>query len=315
MMIKKIFQFVMALFALAIVAVLVMAIGGVVALVAPPEQHLAKNSIVAIDLSGIIMDSHEFIETLTKYRKDDKVKGFLITINSPGGVVGPSQEMFEEIKRTSKEFKKPVYAYCSGLAASGAYYAAVGADRIFTTPGCMMGSIGVIMDLVNLSELYKWAKVQRYSINTGQYKDAGAEYKPLTPQQHELFQNLLFQVLGQFKRAVAEGRKMKMEFLDQYADGRVFTGEDAVAKGFADEIGTFEDAKRALGEKVGLGKDVEVFKAKKRKGIYAFLDDGGPDSLFDSILKRGGVDAAMKQLLQPELRGQPLFILPGAAGL
>src|SRR5262249_45782785 len=155
------------------------------------------------------------------------------------------------------------------LAASGAYYAAVGADKIFTTPGCTLGSIGVIMELVNLEKLYEWAKVQRYAITTGPYKDAGAEYKALTPDQRSLFQKLLNDVLAQFKKAVSEGRKMKMEELDKWADGRVFTGEDAVAKGFADQLGTFEDAKRALGELVGLGKEPEVFHPKKRKGLYA----------------------------------------------
>ena len=156
----------------------------------------------------------------------------------------------------------------------GAYYAAVGADKIFTTPGCTMGSIGVIMELVNLEKLYDWAKVQRYALTTGPYKDAGAEYKPLTSDQRELFQALLMDVLSQFKKAVSEGRNMKMEELDKYADGRVFTGQDAVKKGFADQVGTFEDAKRALGELVGLGKDPEIFHPHKRKGLYAMFEDG-----------------------------------------
>ncbi len=182
-----------------------MTVGGIVSLFNPPEQHVSKNSILALDLSGIILDSRDFVETLTKYRKDDHIKGILITINSPGGVVGPSQEIFTEIRRTAKEFKKPVYAYCSALAASGAYYSAVGADKIYTTPGCTMGSIGVIMDLVNLEKLYAWAKIERYALTTGPYKDAGAEYKPLTPEQRVLFQDLLMDVLGQFEKSRFRG--------------------------------------------------------------------------------------------------------------
>lgn len=304
-MIKKAFQLIVTLFGLMAIGLTVMAMLGILSIMNPPESKLTKNSIMAMDLSGIILDSHEFIDTLTKYRKDDKVKGILITINSPGGVVGPSQEMYEEIKRTSKEFKKPVYVYCSAVAASGAYYAAVAADKIYTTPGCTMGSIGVIMDLVNLKKLYEWAKIERYSINTGQFKDAGAEYKPLTDPQRKLFQELLFEVLGQFKGAVAEGRHMKMEELDKYADGRVFTGEGAVKLGFADKVGTFEDARQALGEAVGLGKDPEVFKPRKKKGIYAYLDDGAEES-------ESQIGQVVKQVLHPELRGKPLFILPGA---
>jgi len=304
-MIKKAFQIIVTLFGVIAIGLTVMAMLGILEIMNPPETKLSKNSIMAMDLSGIIMDSHEFIDTLSKYRKDDKVKGILITINSPGGVVGPSQEMFEEIKRTSKEFKKPVYVYCSAVAASGAYYAAVAADKIYTTPGCTMGSIGVIMDLLNLKKLYDWAKIERYSINTGQFKDAGAEYKPLTDNQRKLFQDLLFEVLGQFKRAVSEGRHMKMEELDKYADGRVFTGEGAVKLGFADKVGTWEDARQALGEAVGLGKDPEVFKPRKKKGIYAYLDDGTEDS-------QSQIGQVVKQVLHPELRAKPLFILPGA---
>lgn len=305
-MIKKAFQIVVTVFGVIAIALTVMVMSGFLTIMYPPESKLTKNSILAMDLSGIILDSHEFIETLAKYRKDDRIKGVLITINSPGGVVGPSQEMFEEIKRTSQEFKKPVYVYCGTLAASGAYYAAVGADKIFVTPGCTMGSIGVIMDLVNLKKLYEWAHIERYSINTGAFKDAGAEYKPLTPEQHKYFQDLLFEVLGQFKKAVSEGRHMKMEELDKYADGRVFTGEGAVKLGLADKVGTWEDARRALGEAVGLGKDPEVFKPKKKKGIYAFLDDGADSE------SKSSVGQLVKQVLHPELRGQPLFILPGA---
>jgi protease-4 len=307
-MIKKAFQIVVTVFGVVAIILTVMVMTGIMSVMYPPESKLSKNSILAMDLTGIIMDSHEFLETLAKYRKDDHIKAVLITINSPGGIVGPSQELFEEIKRTSQEFKKPVYVYCPTLDASGAYYASVGADKIYATPGCTMGSIGVIMDLVNLKKLYEWAKVERYSINTGMFKDAGAEYKPLSPEQHKYFQDLLFEVLGQFKKAVSEGRHMKMEELDKYADGRVFTGEGAVKMGFADKIGTWEDARRDLGEAVGLGKDPEIFKPRKKKGIYAYLDDGA-ESESES---KSQISQLVQQVLHTELRGKPLFILPGA---
>jgi protease IV len=303
---KTIFKILMAVFALMIVGSIAMAVTGLAALISPPETKLSKKSIMVLELSGIIMDGREFIDTLVKYRKDDNVKGILIPINSPGGVVGPSQEIYMEIRRTITEFKKPVYAYCSGLCASGAYYSAVGADKIYTTPGSIMGSIGVIMDLVNLEKLYSWAKVERYAITTGPYKDAGAEYKPLTKDQRALFQDMLNKVLGQFKKAVSEGRKMEMAKLDGFADGRVWTGEDGVANGFADAVGDFEDAKRALGEAVGLGKDPELFKPKKRKGVMAYFDDAPEGSTFKG---------AIEQVLHADLRGKPLFVLPGAIGL
>jgi protease-4 len=252
------------------------------------------------------MDGKDFLEMLRKYRKEDRIKGVLIRINSPGGVVGPSQEMFEEIKRTREEFKKPVIAFCSAVTASGAYYAAVGADKIFTTPGCMIGSIGALMEFVNLEKLYDWAKVQRYAITTGKFKDAGAEYKPLTQEQHELFHDLLMDVLSQFKGAIIEGRKMKPEFLDKYADGRVFTGRQAVKLGFADQEGTWDDARKALGELTGLGPNPEVFKAKKKRGFMEYFEDAQSESRLEKMAK---------SFFKAELNGQPMFVLPGAVGL
>lgn len=280
-------------------------VGGVIALISGgPEEHVSKSSILALDLEGVITDGKDFLELLRKHRKDPHIKGVLIRINSPGGVVGPSQEIFDEIKRTREEFKKPVIAYCSAVAASGAYYSAVGADKIFTTPGCMMGSIGVIMEFMNLEKLYDWAKVHRYSITTGKFKDAGAEYKELTAEQRALFQDMLDDVLKQFKAAIIEGRKMKPEFLDQYADGRIFTGQQAVKLGFADQVGSWEDARKALGEMTGLGANPEVFKGKKQRGFMEFLEDAtGEESRITKW-----IDSRMGA----QLNARPLFLLPGA---
>ena len=207
---------------------------GLIAILRSPAENVEKPSILALDLDGIIVDTRDIVENLRKYRTQDRIKGVLLRINSPGGVVGPSQELWAELKRTREEFKKPVVAFCSAVAASGAYYAAVGADKIVTTPGCLIGSIGALMEFVNLAKLYDWAKIDRYAITTGIFKDAGADYQPLTSEQRALFQDLLNDVLAQFKAAIVEGRNMKPEVLDQYADGRVFTGSQAVKLGFAD---------------------------------------------------------------------------------
>lgn len=259
---------------------------------------------MALDLEGVITDGKEFLENLRKYRKDDKVKGFLIRIASPGGVVGPSQELNYEIKRTREEFKKPVIAYCASVAASGAYYAAVAADKIITTPGCMIGSIGALIEFVNLEKLYDWAKVQRYAITTGKFKDAGAEYKPLAPEARALFQDLLNDVLAQFKAAIVEGRKMKPEFLDGYADGRVFTGAQAVKLGFADEVGSWDDARKIIGKLTNLGDDPETFTVKKPRTLREIVSEASSASKLTNLVE---------QVAMPGLSGQPLFLLPGAA--
>lgn len=285
------------------VGIILASVGGMIAVFNPPEERIHQSSILALDLDGVITDGKDFLELLRKHRKDDRVKGVLIRINSPGGVVGPSQEIYDEIKRTREEFKKPVIAYCSAVAASGAYYAAAAADKIYTTPGCMMGSIGVLMEFVNLERLYDWAKIQRYALTTGKFKDAGAEYKPLTEEQRALFQDMLNDVLGQFKAAIVEGRKMKPEFLDQYADGRIFTGQQGVKLGFADQVGSWDDARKALGEMTGLGPDAEVFKAKKHRGFFEYLEEASTET---KLMK--WIDTRMGA----ELNARPLFILPGA---
>ncbi|MBX3023251.1 MAG: signal peptide peptidase SppA [Bdellovibrionales bacterium] len=299
---KRFFQFVFIAFGLFLLIGFLAGVGGIFAIFNPPEEKASKASIMALDLDGVILDGKDILELLRKHRKDTNVKGVLIRISSPGGVVGPSQELHDEIKRTREEFKKPVIAYCASVAASGAYYAAVAADKIYTTPGCMVGSIGALIEFVNLEKLYDWAKIQRYAVTTGKFKDAGAEYKPLTPEARALFQELLDDVLVQFKQAIVDGRKMKMEELDKYADGRVFTGAQAVKLGFADQVGSWDDARAALGEMAGLGKDPKVFKAKKARGFREFFEEASESKM----------GAVVERLTQMRLSGQPLFILPGA---
>jgi protease-4 len=136
--------------------------------------------------------------------------------------------------------------------ASGAYYSAVGADKIVVAPGAMVGSIGVIMEFANLEKLYDWAKISRFTINTGKYKDSGAEYRSMRDDEKELFQNMINEVWGQFKAAVAEGRNLKPEEVEPYADGRVFTGDFAVKNGFADEVGTVGRAYELAADLAGI---------------------------------------------------------------
>jgi protease-4 len=221
--------------------------------------------------------------------------------------VGPSQEIYSELKRVRQELKKPVIASCSGLAASGAYYAAVAADKIVANPGTLMGSIGVIMEFANLEKLYDWAKIRRYTITSGKFKDSGSEYRPMTDEEHKLFQSLISEVYEQFKGAVAESRtKVEKSVLDGYTDGRVFTGATAVKLGFADQLGTLEDAIRVAGEMGGLGKKPKVFRPQKKH-----------DSLMDFISE--DTKSQVTHLLAPvqrlQLTGQPLFMLPGTLGL
>lgn len=300
---KRVVQVLFVIILIIFIAGMLGVVGGIATMFTETEERIGKSSILAIDLDGVIIDGKDFLELLRKHRKDDRIKAVLIRINSPGGVVGPSQEIYDEIKRTREEFKKPVIAYCGAVAASGAYYAAVAADKIYTTPGCMIGSIGVLMEFVNLEKLYDWAKIQRYALTTGKFKDAGAEYKPLTPEQRELFQDLINDVLSQFKQAISDGRKLKPEVVDQYADGRVFTGSQAVKLGFADTVGSWDDARKELGKMAKLGDDPEVFRAKKHKGLFDFLEEASTESHMKKL---------SESLLHSQLNAKPLYLLPGA---
>ena len=302
---KRLAQILFFLVVVVFLGSLLIGVGGLIVAFRSSAERVEKPSILALDLDGTIVDTRDILESLRKYRTEDHIKGVLLRINSPGGVVGPSQELWAELKRTREEFKKPVVAFCSAVAASGAYYAAVGADKIVTTPGCLIGSIGALMEFVNLAQLYDWAKIDRYAITTGKFKDAGADYRPLTSEQRALFQDLLNDVLAQFKAAIVEGRNMKPEVLDQYADGRVFTGSQAVKLGFANSVGTWDDARRTLGQMTGLGDNPEVFKVKKRNKLLEFFEAS-------STSGTSNVSTALRDLFQTELSARPLLLLPGA---
>lgn len=268
------------------------------------EANITQKSILFLELDGVILDGKEFLDDLKKYAYDDDIKGVLIQINSPGGVVGPSQEIYTEIKRVRDELKKPVVVSCLGLAASGAYYAAVAANKIVTNPGALVGSIGVIMEFINLEKVYEWAKVKRYTIQTGTYKDSGAEYREMREDEKQLFQQMANEVLAQFKKTVADSRKLAPALVDKYSDGRVFTGATAVSLGFADSVGTLEDATRIVGQLSGLGVNPEIFSPKSKKPELL-------EKIFSISKQKLSSEEFIKEFAGIRLLGQPLFLMPG----
>jgi protease-4 len=201
----------------------------------PPKKVVRHQSILHMDLNGVIMNGKKFLKHLKDYKDEKHIKAILININSPGGAVGPSQEIFTELKRFRDEIKKPVVCVSTGVIASGAYYAAMACDKLVVAPGALLGSIGVIMEFANLEKLYEWGKVSRYSITSGKFKDSGAEYRAMRDDERALFQDMINEVYSQFKTAVVEGRRLKEELVSEYADGRVMTGAKAVKLGFADQ--------------------------------------------------------------------------------
>lgn len=282
----------------------------------------AKNSILHLEMNGVILNGKKFIKNLKKYKDDNKIKAIVININSPGGSVGPSQEIYHEIKRVRDELKKPVVCVTTGVMASGAYYSAVACDKIVVAPGALVGSIGVIMEFANLEKLYDWAKVTRYSITSGKFKDSGAEYRGMRDDEKALFQSMINEVYAQFKGTVMKERKLKEEVVTEYADGRVFTGSTAVKLGFADQEGFFDDAVKVAADMAKLGDNYEVFEVPKKK--MSIFDLGGKDSDDDmnsmaeyaDLLKSKSaaglnVESAMKYLLRAQYLNQPLYMMPG----
>ncbi|MGK5081846.1 signal peptide peptidase SppA [Bdellovibrionota bacterium FG-1] len=259
-------------------------ISGGIYLYHSPGQAKEKRSFLSggggqvgiIELNGVIMDSKKILKNLEHFADDDEIKAVVLRLNSPGGAVAPSQEIYEAVKA----YKKPLVVSMSSVAASGAYYIAMGAKRVYANPGTITGSIGVIMEFVNLQKLYEWAKVQRYSIKTGKFKDAGAEYREMTTEERELLQTMVNDVLLQFKKAVATGRKLSMEKVDAIADGRIFSGAQAKALNLVDELGTLDMAIADAARQAKItGKPHSVYPERRRSSrlLELLMDEGAHD--------------------------------------
>jgi protease-4 len=230
--------------------------------------------VAVIEMNGVIMDSKKILKSLKEASEDDDIKAVVLRLNTPGGAVAPSQEIYEGVKK----FPKPLVVSMGSVAASGGFYIAMGAKKIFANPGTLTGSIGVIMEFLNLKKLYDWAKVERYSIKTGKFKDAGAEYRELAPEEKAYFQDLVNNTLGQFKKAVSDGRHLPLEDVTAVADGRVFTGEQAKKLKLVDEIGTLDDAVAYIAKEAKIkGKPRIAYPTKKSKGIQEMLFGGDHD--------------------------------------
>lgn len=264
-----------------------------------------EKSILVLDLSGVIMDGKKFLNDLREYRDEDHIKGVLVKINSPGGVVGPSQEIYTELKRTHEVFKKPVVAVCGGLCASGGYYAALGANKVLSNPGALVGSIGVIMEFANLEGLYSWAKVRRYSLNTGKYKDTGSDYREMRADEKDYIETTLKEVLAQFKEAIVLARQLPAEQVDSVADGRIFTGAKAAELKLIDATGTYTDGLKLIGEMTGLGDEPETYEPPRRQSIMDLVQGGGDDEA-QSVVE------AARNALGADFLGRPLVLMPSA---
>jgi protease-4 len=219
--------------------------------------------VAVIPLSGLISDSEPVIENLKKYGKDDSVKAIVLRIDSPGGGVGPSQEIYEEVRKLKG--RKPVVTSMGALAASGGYYIACATGKVYANPGTMTGSIGVIMPFMNVKDLVEKIGVKGMTVKSGAYKDMGSPLRDMTPSERELLQAVVDNVHMQFVNAVAEGRNLKTEDVMKIADGRIFTGEQARALGLVDALGNLEDAVAEAGRMGKISGEPKVVTTPKKK--------------------------------------------------
>ncbi len=210
-----------------------------------------------LEIDGTIDDSRGVLSELKRFKEAPWVKAIVVRIDSPGGAVAPTQEIFDELQKTKKS--KPLIASMGGMATSGGYYIATACEKIVANPGTLTGSIGVIMQLNNVEELMKKIGVKGYNIKSGANKDIGSPFQPLSPEGREILQALVDNVHSQFVSAVAKGRGMNEAQVRKLADGRVYSGAQAKELGLVDQFGTLDDAIEFAAKRVGLEENPTVY--------------------------------------------------------
>ncbi|MEK6372366.1 MAG: signal peptide peptidase SppA [Acidobacteriota bacterium] len=232
----------------------------------------STQKIAIIPIEGEIFEARDTLELLHRYEDNATVKAIVMRINSPGGAIAPSQEIYEAVRNA----RKPVVASLDSVAASGGFYIAAGCDRIVANPGSITGSIGVILEWMNTKDLVAWAKMKPEVITSGALKAAGAPFLDLSDAERAYFQSIVDQLHSQFVRAVAAGRKGKITEAEvaKLADGRVFTGEQALSLKLVDEMGNLDDAVRAAAKLAGIsGTPGTIYPRKKKPGLFDLLSD------------------------------------------
>jgi len=257
--------------------------------------HLSGDMVGIIEVQGIIVDSSEFITQLHDFRDNDKIKAVVLRIDSPGGVVGPSQEMYEEIKKFTQ--KKKLVVSMGSLAASGGYYIAAPANLIVANPGTVTGSIGVIMKLSNIQGLLGKVGLNSFVLKSGKFKDSGSPIRPMTKADREILQGIIDSMHGQFVKAVAEGRKVPVEEIRKIADGRIFSGEQALHLKLVDRLGNLQDAVAEAGKLAGIKGEPElVYPPEKKKSLLEFIIEGTSDRIANKLKLESGISARYELL-------------------
>jgi len=242
-----------------------------------------RGDIAVVEVKGTIMESQPVNEKLEKYRKSSSIKAVVLRVDSPGGAVAPSQEIYTEVKKLAE--KKKVVVSMGTVAASGGYYISAPATKIVANPGTITGSIGVLMEHVEIEKLLDWAKVSAEILKSGKMKDAGSALRPMTPEEREYLQNILKTMHRQFQKAVADGRNIPLEEVEKLADGRVFTGQEALDLKLVDQIGNLQDAIDVAKNLAGIKGEPKILWPDKEKSVLQELLFGqGSDRLLQKAM-------------------------------
>jgi protease IV len=243
-----------------------------------------KDRIGVIPIEGAIMGSDTVVSQLVEFKKDRSIKAIILRVNSPGGGVAPSQEIYREILKTKE--KKKIIASMGSVAASGGYYISSAADKIVANPGTLTGSIGVLMEFVRVQELMEKIGVDIEVLKSGEFKDIGSPHRKLTDRDREMIRTLVFDIQNQFVEAVAQGRNLSLEKVREIADGRILSGTQSLELGLVDHLGNFQDAVDLAKSMTGIrGEPALVYPKRTRlrfldilaedafKGLYRALRD------------------------------------------
>lgn len=243
---------------------------------------LAGAKVGVVEVGGVITDSREVIQQLKDFRGDDSIRAIVLRVNSPGGVVGPAQEIHREVVKTTAQ--KKVVASMGAVAASGGYYVAAGADGIMASPGTITGSIGVIMEYTNFEELLKKIGLVPVVVKSGGLKDMGSPVREMTAEERAVLQAFVAELHAQFVAAIAEGRGLETAAVERLADGRIYTGETARSLGLVDRIGNLEDAVEWAGRLAGeTGPVTAVYGRQRRLSLLKTLTE----SIVSTLAQRG----------------------------
>lgn len=231
--------------------------------------YRSDHRIGVVEVNGIITDSGNVVDRVIQYREDDSVKVIVLRVNSPGGVVAPTQEIYDELRKT-RDGGKTIIATMGSVAASGGYYIACAADSIFANPGTLTGSIGVIFEVPNAEGLFDKIGIDWQVIKSGDHKDVGSPARQLTSEERGFMQAIVDDTYNQFVDVVTGNRPLTKDEVLEVADGQVFTGNQAISLGLVDRLGTYQDAIALAGRLAGITGKPELLKPKK-KTIFDLL--------------------------------------------